>query len=171
MIARCAGSIRSISAASWPISKSLPLGSASSARSLSRSRSSGGITSCRKTRASWITCGRCGARRIAKRSSAAIGAGSRAAEQAGGDLAIDVDERFDPLAVGFGGQLDRLVEYEQSEIADVLTGFGRKRIVGGRHRGKQYHPESAIVGQCVVISVALLAVPFLDDGLQLRGGL
>src|SRR5712691_99774 len=99
----------------------------------------------------------------------AIGAGLRLAEQAGGDLTIKVDKGYNLVAVRCGGQLDRLIEYEQCEIADVLAGPGGKRIVRGRHRGEQYHPKLAIVGQRAVVGVALIAIPFVDDGLQLRG--
>src|SRR5262249_16852274 len=47
------------------------------------------------------------------------------AAQAGGDLAVDVDERAELFRAGVGQQRKRLVHHEQAEIGDVLANLAR----------------------------------------------
>ena len=93
-----------------------------------------------------------------------------AAHQAGGDLAVDVDERAKLLAPRLLLQGHRLVHHEQAEIGHVLAQRDRQRMLalgGGR---EEHGPQLAVIEQRLV-EVGALGFPLVADRLQPRGGL
>jgi len=90
----------------------------------------------------------------------------RAAEQAGGELAIDVDEVAELLGMRVGHQRHRLLDDEQAEIGDVLTDRDGKGILVLCGFGEENRPQPAIVEERVVEPL-FLPVPGVADRLQL----
>src|SRR3954471_4040906 len=93
--------------------------------------------------------------------------GSGAAQQSRCDLSVDVNERAEAFRLRVARHCDRLVEYEQAEIGDILPYFDRQRTFLARHRSQKDRPELT-VEQERVIELRLAMIPRLGDGLKLR---
>src|SRR6201995_605051 len=86
--------------------------------------------------------------------------------EAGGDVAVDVDQRLQLRGMRIHLHLDGLLQHEDADIGDVLTDFQRVRILVGFGFGQEDRPQPAIEHQRVV-QVAVRALPVGLDLLQL----
>ena len=95
-------------------------------------------------------------------------AGSAVAAQAGGNLAVDVDERIELCRFGAVEQLVGLAHHEDAEIGDVLPdGVGEGAVVAG-HGLNEDRPDLAILVERLFELVVMLG-PGVADVLQAGG--
>jgi hypothetical protein len=87
--------------------------------------------------------------------------------QAGGDFAVDGDQRAEPFPLRVAGQFYRPIDHEYAETGYVPADFDWKRVIIPRDRGEKERPKLAIEKQRVV-ELSLAAVPSIADGLKLR---
>ena len=78
-----------------------------------------------------------GSRAIRQDLAAAEGPRLGAAGKAGGDFAVDADERRQLFAARFGHDRQRLVHDEHAKIGDVLADFAGQRIAVAGDRGQE----------------------------------
>ena len=65
---------------------------------------------------------------------------SQAAGKTGGDVAIDVDQRFELRGIRIHLHLDGLLQHEDADIGDVLPDIQRVRILVGLGLGQEDRP-------------------------------
>src|SRR3954447_15387619 len=98
-----------------------------------------------------------------------------AAEQACGDLAIDIDQRAEALRLRVAHHSHGMVHDEQADIDEILPKLARHRMIDVGHIAHEHRPELAIVEQRIVElgfdTARNLAVPVFLHGLQTRGRL
>src|SRR6185437_3035903 len=72
---------------------------------------------------------------------------SGAAEQAGGQLAVDMNKRAESFWLRIGQNRQGLLEHEQADIGDVLADGRRQWVFLAGGRGYEDRPQLAVIMQ------------------------